>query len=186
MKKIIFLTILFSSGLMAKESKEMKVERVTKSVAYFDEMTKVLQHPRCLNCHPVGDRPTQGMDMHVHQMNVQRGLHDDGNVGMKCTTCHQVENNEGAGVPGAPHWKLAPKSMGWQGLTKRELCLAIKDKKKNHGMTLAQLIVHNGEDKLVAWGWNPGAGREPVPGTQKEFGELTKKWVETGAECPTK
>ena len=179
--KIFICALLLSYSLHAQES---KVEKVTRSQGYFMEMTKVLQHPRCLNCHPAGNQPTQGMDLHVHQMNVQRGPHDDGNVGMRCATCHHDENNDVAGVPGAPHWKLAPKSMAWQGLSKRELCLALKDKKKNHGMSLEKLIEHNGEDKLVGWGWHPGKGREPVPGTQKEFGELTKRWVESGAECP--
>ncbi len=40
------------------------------SVAYFRKMAAVMQHPRCLNCHPKSDQPTQGMDMHTHLMNV--------------------------------------------------------------------------------------------------------------------
>jgi len=39
-------------------------------------------------------------------------------------------------------------------------------------------------DSLVGWGWNPGDGREPAPGTQAEFGDLIKAWVDTGAACP--
>jgi len=154
------------------------------SVAYFRKMAAVMQHPRCLNCHPSNDQPTQGMDMHTHRMNVWRGPDDHGAVGMKCGACHGTENNPSSGVPGAPNWGLAPKSMEWVGLNLRELCLALKDPKKNHGKSLEQLIEHNGEEKLVSWGWNPGPGREPVPGTQKEFGENTRRWVETGAACP--
>jgi len=154
------------------------------SVAYFQKMAAVMEHPRCLNCHPRGDQPTQGMDKHTHLMNVWRGPDDHGAVAMKCATCHGTENNLISGVPGAPNWGLAPKSMGWVGLNARELCGAIKDPKKNHGKTLEQLIHHNGEDKLVSWAWNPGAGREPAPGTQKEFGENTRRWIETGAVCP--
>jgi hypothetical protein len=30
-----------------------------RSRAIFAEVAKVLTHPRCLNCHPAGDRPTQ-------------------------------------------------------------------------------------------------------------------------------
>ncbi len=74
--------------------------------------------------------------------------------------------------------------MGWQGLNDHDLCVALKDPKKNHGMSLEKFIHHNAEDELVAWGWNPGGGREPVPGTQKEFGNLIAEWVRTGAECP--
>jgi len=35
--------------------------------AMFSEIGKVLTHPRCINCHPAGDRPTQDNDMHPHQ-----------------------------------------------------------------------------------------------------------------------
>jgi hypothetical protein len=122
--------------------------------------------------------------MHTHLMNVWRGPDDRGAVAMKCATCHGTENNPNSGVPGAPNWGLAPKSMGWVGLNARELCRAIKDPKKNHGKTLEQITHHNGEDKLVSWAWNPGPGREPAPGTQKEFGENTRRWIETGAVCP--
>src|SRR5690348_15373494 len=34
---------------------------------------RVLMHPRCMNCHPVGDAPLQGEDSHIHTMNVKRG-----------------------------------------------------------------------------------------------------------------
>ena len=78
---------------------------------------------------------------------------------------------------------LPPKSMGWVGLNPRELCRTIKDPKKTR-KTLEELVHHNAEDKLVAWAWNPGTDREPAPGTQKEFGENTRKWIETGAVCP--
>jgi hypothetical protein len=154
------------------------------SIVYFRKMAAVMQHPRCLNCHPRSDHPTQGMDMHTHLMNVWRGPDDHGAVAMKCATCHGTENNPNSGVPGAPNWGLAPKSMGWVGLNARELCQAIKDPKKNHGKTLEQLIDHNGEEQRVSWAWNPGPGREPPPGTQKEFAENTSKWIETGAACP--
>jgi len=146
-------------------------------------MAAVMQHPRCLNCHPQGDQPTQGTDMHMHVMNVWRGPDNHGAVAMKCAACHGTENNPNSGVPGAPNWGLAPKSMGWVGLNPRELCWTIKDPKKTR-KTLEELVRHNGEDKLVAWAWNPGTDREPAPGTQKEFGENTRKWIETGAVCP--
>ena len=52
------------------------------------------------------------------------------------------------------------------------------------GKTLAELVDHMANDDLVGWGWNPGEGREPVPGTQEQFGELYKAWAATGAHCP--
>lgn len=173
----LWIVTLFSGAVVAADSKE-------ESIALFMQAAKVFQHPRCLNCHPAGDRPTQGNDLHLHIMNVQRGPDDHGAVGMKCATCHGTENNKFSGVPGAPKWALAPRSMAWQGLSPKQLCETLKDPKKNHNMSKEQFIKHNAEDPLVAWGWNPGAGREPIPGTQKQFGEIVARWMETGAACP--
>ena len=74
--------------------------------------------------------------------------------------------------------------MAWVGKSLGHICNQIKDPAKNGGKTLAQIVEHNGHDELVAWGWSPGADREPAPGTQALFGALTAAWVETGAECP--
>jgi hypothetical protein len=74
--------------------------------------------------------------------------------------------------------------MAWQGKTLGEICEQIKDPKQNGGKTLEDLVHHMGEDSLVGWGWNPGAGREPAPGTQKELGNLVEAWVNSGAACP--
>jgi len=74
--------------------------------------------------------------------------------------------------------------MAWVGQTSSHICNQMKDPKRNGGRTLAQIVEHNGHDELVAWGWKPGADREPAPGTQAEFGALSAAWVATGAECP--
>src|SRR5204862_975115 len=89
-------------------------DRTERSRALFQEAGKVIQHPRCINCHPVGDRPTQGSNMHPHSPLVVRGTDDHGAVGMQCSTCHQTANYEPSGVPGHPLWHVAPKSMAWQ------------------------------------------------------------------------
>lgn len=154
-----------------------------RSIALFFEAAKVFKHPRCLNCHPSGERPTQGNDLHAHIMNVQRGPDDHGATAMRCNTCHNESNNFYSEVPGAPKWALAPKRMAWQGLSDRELCRSLKDPAKT-GMTADEFIEHNAHDPLVGWGWNPGAGREPVPGTQAEFGQIVADWIGTGAACP--
>ena len=39
-----------------------------RSRALFAEMGKVIESPRCQNCHPSGVRPSQGDDMHPHQI----------------------------------------------------------------------------------------------------------------------
>jgi len=155
-----------------------------RSVALFEEAGKVLQHPRCVNCHPAGDRPLQGEDGHSHQPSVRRGADGFGVAGMRCATCHQAINVDSAGVPGHPKWHLAPIEMAWQGKALGKICNQIRDPGRNGGHTLAEIVSHMAEDSLVGWAWSPGAGRAPAPGTQESFGALIRAWVETGAVCP--
>ncbi len=157
-----------------------------RSRALFTEAGKVIQHPRCMNCHPAGDRPTQGEDMHPHSPMVLRGKDDKGAVGLRCTSCHHAQNFEPAKVPGHPLWHVAPKSMAWQGKTLGQICEQIKDRRRNGNKSLAEIQHHMAEDTLVGWGWQPGGDRQPAPGTQAQFGELIKAWVDTGAQCPSK
>jgi hypothetical protein len=178
----VFSVLIFTSSLSTR-SVAANTDRAA-SLGYFEKMVPVLQHPRCLNCHPKGDYPLHGMDMKPHIMIVKRGQDNSGFVGMRCATCHGNSNNLNSKVPGAPGWALAPKSMAWVGKSKHEICLALKDRKKNGNMPLEVLPVHNGQNELVGWAWHPGPGRESAPGTQKEFGENTKLWVESGAACP--
>ncbi|CAN5519063.1 hypothetical protein BH09PSE4_BH09PSE4_01930 [soil metagenome] len=159
-----------------------------RSAALFVEMGKVIQSPRCLNCHPRSDRPNQGDSMTPHNPPVTRGPDGFGAAGLECATCHGPTNvafaNGVGSIPGNPKWHLAPIEMAWEGKTLGEICRQIKDPKRNGGKSLADLIEHNGKDDLVGWGWHPGKGRAPAPGTQAQFGALTKAWVESGAECP--
>jgi hypothetical protein len=155
-----------------------------RSLALFEEAGKVITHARCVNCHPAGDRPAQGDDRHPHMPLVVRGVDNFGAIGMRCTTCHGPANFDPAGIPGHPAWHLAPIEMAWVGKSLGEICQQIKDPARNGGKSMEELIHHMAEDSLVGWGWHPGVGREPAPGTQKEFGELIKAWVDTGAVCP--
>jgi hypothetical protein len=159
-------------------------DRAARSRALYGEMARVLTHPRCINCHPSGDTPHQLMTMELHEPPVVRGPKNEGVPGMECASCHQDRNQALTRVPGAPNWHLAPIEMAWVGKSLGYICNQIKDPKRNGGKTPAQLIEHNGRDELVAWGWEPGADREPAPGTQEQFGALTAAWFESGAECP--
>jgi hypothetical protein len=155
-----------------------------RSLALFQEVGKVITHARCMNCHPAGDRPSQGDDRHPHMPLVVRGVDNFGAIGMRCTTCHGPANFDPGGVPGNPVWHLAPIEMAWVGKSLGQICEQIKDPNRNGGKSMDELIHHMAEDSLVGWGWNPGVGREPAPGTQKEFGALFKAWIDTGAVCP--
>jgi hypothetical protein len=159
-------------------------DKRARSIALFQEAGKVIQSPRCLNCHPVTDRPTQGDDMHLHQPPVKRGAGGMGAPGMRCFTCHGAANFDPGKVPGNPKWMLAPASMAWVGKSLSQICAQIKDPARNGGRSMAQIVEHMAHDDLVGWGWHPGAGRTPAPGTQEEFGALIKAWTETGAHCP--
>lgn len=155
-----------------------------RSVALFVEAGKVITHPRCVNCHPAGDRPLQGMNSVPHQPLVVRGEDNLGAIGMRCTTCHGPANFDPGKVPGHPMWHLAPIEMAWHGKSLAQICEQIKDPARNGGKTMEQIVEHMATDSLVGWGWAPGAGREPAPGTQQQFGELIKAWVASGAACP--
>ena len=154
-----------------------------RSLALFNEVGKVLQHPRCLNCHPATERPTQTDAMRPHMPLVVRadGI---GAPGLRCFTCHHEENFDPANVPGNPKWMLAPAEMAWQGKTLGQICTQLKDKDRNGGKTMAEMEEHMAKDELVGWGWHPGGNRTPVPGTQAQFGELFNAWVKSGAHCP--
>lgn len=160
-----------------------------RSVALFTEAGKVIQSPRCLNCHPVTRAPTQGDDLHPHVPFMQAGAKDHGPQGMPCLTCHGAANvvtlnSTIPSIPGNSLWSLAPPSMAWQGKSLGEICTQVKDVQRNGGFSLTKLHDHFATDPLVGWAWHPGPGRVPAPGTQAEFGLLIKAWIDSGAHCP--
>jgi hypothetical protein len=157
-----------------------------KGVKAFETVKKVLQHPRCQSCHIAGDAPLQLDEQRPHSMNVQRGPDGKGAPGLGCATCHGAANppaSYGAHTPpGAPNWRLPrpENKLIFQGLSAGELCKVVRD---GSNMTMESLITHVSEDKLVLWGWSPGAGRAPVPVPHAEFVAKFKEWAEAGAPC---
>lgn len=155
--------------------------------AAFARVYAVFSHPRCLNCHPAGDRPLQGDHSVTHAPRVQRGVDGKGQYALKCAACHQTSNLSGEHLPpGAPGWHLPSTSMKlvFEGRKPGELCRQLKDPRQNGGKTLAQLHEHVAKDPLVAWGWAPGEGRTPAPGTQAELAADVKTWIDGGTACP--
>ena len=164
-----------------------------RSRALFNEIAKVVTNPRCMNCHPAADRPLQGNDKHEHMPPVPRGEAGLGVAGLTCQACHTEKNftlvgvGEGAtykSIPGHPRWQLAPVEFAWEGKSLSQICQQIKDPNRNGGRSLALLQEHFAKDDLVAWGWAPGEGRDPAPGTQAQLGELVQAWIDNGAACP--
>jgi hypothetical protein len=154
-----------------------------RSRALFGEAAKVFTSPRCINCHPAGDRPSQGNDRHPHVPLVTRNE--------SFTTCHTDKNftlmSDRASyqsIPGHPRWSVAPIEMAWQGKSIGEMCRQMRDPDRNGGRSLVLLHEHVAHDDLVGWGWKPGEGRESAPGTQELLGQLIQAWIDSGAECP--
>lgn len=163
-----------------------------KGLPEWQKIYAVFSHPRCANCHVQDDHPRwSGPEFgatRYHGFNVRRG--DDGsgfgNPGLRCTTCH-FSSNSGTlhGPPGAEGWHLAPVEMVWWQKSSAEICAQIKDPERNGGRTLEQVAEHVRHDKLVAWGWTPGPGRVPAPGSAEETYQAILRWSEAGAPCPS-
>lgn len=173
-----------ATELRPPESFAAITDRDERARQLFLEASRVLLHPRCLNCHPDGDSPAQGDAGRLHEPPVARGPQDQGVPGLECRSCHQDRNLALARVPGAPQWHLAPRVMAWVGRTPKALCEQLKDPARNGGKSLGQIAQHAAQDELVAWGWAPGSGRMPAPGTQGQFGALVAAWIKEGAACP--
>jgi hypothetical protein len=162
----------------------------TAGLAAFETVRGVLQHARCQNCHPAGDRPLIGDDGRVHPQNVQRGPDGHGMVGEQCTTCHGPANPpESYGMhtpPGiASGWRMpTPQAkLVFVGMSAHDLCEQVKDPARNGGKDMAKLRIHL-DDPLVAWGWTPGFGRAPVSLPRDKFLAAWETWAAAGAPCP--
>jgi hypothetical protein len=148
---------------------------------------RVLQHPRCVNCHPVGGRPLQGEGSVQHPQGVVRGTDGTGVSAMRCDTCHGTENAPGEHMPpGAPHWKLPPPQMPlvFEGRSSGDLCRQLRDLARNGHRTPEQVLEHLASDPLVLWGWNPGEGRAPVDVPHDELVRAARAWIAGGCNCP--
>jgi hypothetical protein len=162
-------------------------DRATAGKQAFATIARVLQSPRCQNCHPVGDRPLQSDRGAPHAMNISRTTVA---AGVLCQACHQDRNSEAIGIaggpPGAPHWNLPPADMPmvFQGKTAAALCEQLKDPARNGHRTLAQLLDHVSHDPLVLWGWSPGGKRTQPPVPHDQFVAAFTVWTASGGACP--
>jgi hypothetical protein len=186
------LAIVMTMGVGAAFADEPAAKPEAKADAEagkkaFLEVARVLQSPRCVNCHPAGDAPLQGDALRPHAMNITRASVE---AGLACATCHQDTNSESVGVkggpPGAPRWGLPAKDMPlvFQGLTASELCAQMKDPARNGHKDARALLEHVDHDPLVLWGWAPGGRRTLPPLTHAAFVEAWKTWTASGFACP--
>ena len=184
------LFALFALATLALTACGPNAEEKAQGIAAFATVQKVLQHPRCQNCHIPGDAPLQYDAGIVHAQNVKRGPDGMGAPGLPCATCHGEANSPASygphAPPGAPNWHLPPpdRKMVFIGLSGAELCAMIKNEKTNGGRDFDALIAHVRDDKLVGWGWHPGGDRAPVPIPRDEFVAKFIRWTEAGGPCP--
>lgn len=202
MKKIWFLTYSIFSGILLLNfsSADENTKHITETILSVDQtaseeafgtMMQVLTHKRCVNCHPSGDRPHQGEDSHVHYFGIQRGPENHGVAGLKCSTCHQSENNDISGVPGAPEWSVAPRAMAWEGKTRVEIARSMLDRSINGDRTLEETVKHLTEHELVLWAFEPGVDaegipREKPPVSKENYIDAVIEWAAAGAVIPEK
>jgi hypothetical protein len=76
--------------------------------------------------------------------------------------------------------------MVFKDLTPAQLCTVIKDRRETGGKDLQAMLVHNRDDPLVGWGWEPGTGRMPVAVPRDLFVAAWKEWMDLGAPCPNR
>jgi hypothetical protein len=184
MAKSWFIALPLAAALAASTSLTNAAPPESPSAAAFREVAKVLNHPRCMNCHTTVAWPTQGDDRHRHTFNIVRGADGGGPPGMRCTTCHQDKNQDSMNIPGAKNWHMAPVSMGWTGLTPAQICKALLDPAKNGALTGEKVIHHLKADPLVLWAWAPGGKRTTPQMPHAKFVAAAETWIKKGAECP--
>ena len=188
----ISISFTYSSDVyQANASTEAPTATTASPEDAFDKMMAVLTHKRCVNCHPAGNRPLQGEDSHIHRFEVQRGPDNHGVAALKCNSCHQEENNDFSGVPGAPEWSLAPLKMAWEGLSRVEIARSMLNPENNGGRSLEETVKHLTEHELVLWAWEPGVDhegnpREKPPVSKEDYIAAVKEWAAAGAIIPEK
>jgi hypothetical protein len=153
-----------------------------ESIRAFMAAVKVMQHPRCTNCHAKGDGPRQTDEGREHMFNVKRGPADRGVGGYTCKSCHQNANI--AGIPGADDWHMAPRAMSWGDGSPTEICATITDKTRNGNRAPKGVALHVENDFLVNWSWAPGDNRSKPPISHEDFVKLVQRWATTGGACP--
>lgn len=168
-----------------------------EGLAAWNKIHAVVSHPRCASCH-VDDKavPMWIGDYYggtrPHGMNIQGGESRSGEETLPCATCHRTSTKPNLVPRAAPHagidWMLAPAQFVWFGKTSSEICQQMRDPKRNGGRDGAGLVEHIVHDRdvqgFIAWGFDPGGGRESPPGTLQQHLDDMVKWTSAGMPCP--
>lgn len=168
-------------------------------LAAWDRINNVVSHPRCSNCHVGPDNIPRWSGLgygpdRKHGMNINAGESRVGAEAIACATCHVTSSTPNDHPHAPPHaniaWQLAPVEFAWFGRSSRDICLQMKDPRKNGGRDVMVLAHHLADDAshqgFIQWGWNPGAGRQPVPYTLQATVNDVLAWGAAGMPCPAK
>jgi cytochrome c553 len=150
----------------------------------FGDIYAVATHPRCMNCHPDGDRPLHTDRSIPHDFNVTRftplkGTH--------CSTCHAalpVGEGVAPAPPADPIWSLAPKQMVFENRTPKQLCEQLKDPEMNGGRGFVDTTAHIANDHLLMTSWHSGRAAPPI--AHAELVKRFETWGKAGGPCPAK
>jgi hypothetical protein len=195
------LLLLAGGGALAEGelTAEMKPEGSVSREAGLEAWSRiheVLSHPRCANCHVGEDNiplwtTLDGEGTRPHGMNI---IADETRIGAQnipCSTCHVTSTLPNDTPHAPPHagldWQLAPVEMVWTGRTSAQICDQVRDPERNGDRDIAGLIEHITHDievrGFIAWGFEPGPGREPAPfGAQAHLDDFIA-WGAAGMPC---
>ena len=153
----------------------------------FLDVAKVLQSPRCMNCHPRAIAPLQTDASRPHAQNISR---KSVALGLPCTTCHQSvtakRSASQAARPARQAGACRPPRRRWCSRAGRPPRCASSSRipAQNGHRTMAQLLDHVAHDPLVGWGWNPGGKRTLPPLTRDQVVAAMQTWIDSGGACP--
>ena len=158
-----------------RPSSKSIADESARSIALFEEAGKVILHPRCVNCHPAGDRPLQGMAMRPHEPPVsarrggfRHGRHDLQHLPRRRRTLRSPRQADDIkSIPGNPNWHLAPIEMAWEGKSLGEICEQIKDPARNGGKDLDAIVEHMAHDDSSAGAGIPAKAASPRPARRR-------------------
>ncbi|MEP1768715.1 MAG: hypothetical protein ABJJ53_19015 [Sulfitobacter sp.] len=173
---------LFPVGVSAQEAGH----------AAWGRIYEVISHPRCTNCHVGEDgRPAwAGLNYgagRLHGMNIVAGESRIGAENIPCRTCHIGAEGPNDVAHAAPQvddaWRLPPVEMAWRGKTSAQVCAQLRNPDTNDGFELADLVEHVRTSAFVRFGFAPGAGRMPAPGSVAALAQDLQEWGAAGMPC---
>ena len=88
-------------------------DQAERSRALFNEIAKVVTHPRCMNCHPAGNHPLQGNERHEHMPPVPRGDAGLGVAGLNCATCARSHRSPASRIRPSARARCSTRLPRW-------------------------------------------------------------------------